>query len=308
MARVVAVGSALVDHHYALTNLPEPDGGAFVRDEYEAAGGTAANVATALSLLGREAGVVSRVGSDAAGDGVLADLQSHGIEVTHVQRGDEPSSYCLVLSAPDGERMLVAGGESVPTLRLDAAALDYVGAADAAFTSAYAPDPVVADLAATRRAGDCPPLAFDLAGPIDELVGRGVTRETLDDALSAFDLFVANAVAARAYLGVGPREAAAVLRERGVGRAAITRGPAGAVVLDGEAIRPVEAFGVDAVDTTGAGDAYAAGLLDAWLLDGREAGESARFAAAVAAMNCTGRGARGGLPTREDCEAFLAGR
>jgi ribokinase/sulfofructose kinase len=311
---VAAVGSAVVDRCYALTNLPEPDGGAFVREEAEAVGGVAANVAAALARLGRETGVVSRVGGDEAGDRVLADLRDRGIDARRVQRGgpDEQTSYSLILRDPQGQRMIVAGGESVPNLRLADEDLAYVRRADVAFTSAYAPDPVVSDLVEATESDDnddFPPLVFDLAGPLSELEDRATRPETLDALLPVCDLFVANEVSARSYLGVGPREAVEELRARGVQRAAVTCGEDGAFLLDANGtVTEVPAFEVETADTTGAGDAFTAGLLHAWLLDGRSPEVAGRFAAATAALNCTAEGARGGLPTAEEVRRFLDSR
>jgi ribokinase/sulfofructose kinase len=321
---VAAVGSALVDRLYSLTNLPDPDGGAFVREEATAVGGVAANVAAALTRLGRDTGVVARLGDDEAADRVLADLRDRGIDARRVQRGnpDERTSYSLILREPDGERMIIAGGESAPNLRLDEADRDYLRRADLVFTSAYAPDPVVSALVAAVKqdgpgdssaddasARDFPPLVFDLAGPLSELEGRATTPETLDALLPVCDLFVANEVSARSYLGTGPREAIETLRERGVRRAAVTRGTDGALLLteDGEIVE-IPVFEVETADTTGAGDAFTAGLLHAWLLGDRSAGDAGRFAAATAALNCTAENARGGLPTEGEVRAFLNSR
>lgn len=308
---VVTVGSALVDRIYALTNLPEPDGGAFVRDEATAVGGVAANVAAALTCLGRETGVVARLGDDDAADRVLADLRDRGIDARRVRRGnpDERTSYSLVLRDPDGERMIVAGGESVPNLRLGEADRDYLHRAGLVFTSAYAPDPVVSTLVEASTKDDFPPLVFDLAGPLSELEGRATTPETLDGLLPVCDCFVANEVSARSYLGEGPREVIETLRERGVRRAAVTRGTDGALLLtEDDEIETIPAFEVETVDTTGAGDAFTAGLLHSWLLGSRTPRDAGRFAAATAALNCTAENARGGLPTEEEVNQFLKTR
>ncbi|WP_276299806.1 carbohydrate kinase family protein [Halorussus lipolyticus] len=309
---VAAVGSALVDRMYALTNLPEPDGGAFVRDEETAVGGVSANVASALTRLGRDTGVVARLGDDEAADRVLADLRNRGIDARRVRRGnpDEQTSYSLVLRGPDGERMIIAGGESVPNLRLDAADRDYLRNADLVFTSAYAPDPVVSALAdAAANTGpddDFPPLAFDLAGPLSELQNRATRPETIDALLPVCDLFVANEVSARSYLGEDPREAIELLRDRGVRRAALTRGTDGALLLtEKDEIIEIPAFEVETADTTGAGDAFTAGLLHGWLLGNRAPEDAGRFAAGTAALNCTAENARGGLPTAEEVAQFL---
>ena len=310
----VAVGSAVEDRVYALTNLPEPDGGAFVREETTAVGGVAANVAAALTRLGREIGVVSRVGDDEAADRILADLRERGIDARRVRRGatDEQTSYSLILRDPEGERMIVAGGESVPNLRLADADREYVRRADLAFTSAYAPDPVVSDLAAAKKRDgndNFPQLVFDLAGPLSELEDRATRPETLDALLPVCDCFVANEVSARSYLGEDPRAAVETLRERGVRRAAVTRGTDGALLLTEEDdVIEIPAFEVETVDTTGAGDAFTAGLIHGWLLGERSPEEAGRFAAATAALNCTAANARGGLPTGVEVGAFLDDR
>ncbi|WP_435334700.1 carbohydrate kinase family protein [Haloarchaeobius sp. TZWWS8] len=314
--QVVTVGSALLDRIYPVTNLPEPDGGAFARDERLAVGGVAANVAAGLTRLGRATGVVSRVGRDESGDRVLEDLADRGIAASHVQRGDEPSSYTMILRDDSGERMIVAGGDSVPNLRLSAADLDYCRDADVVFTSAYAPDAAVSTLVeaaagtpeadATTKGDDFPPLVFDLAGPLPELEGRGTGEETIDALLPVVDCFVSSEVPIESYLGCTGREAAVELRERGVSRAALTRGEDGALLLDETgSVHEVPAFDIDVVDTTGAGDAFSAGLVDAWVLRELTAPEAGRFAAAVASENCTGAGARGGLPSRRTVESRL---
>jgi ribokinase/sulfofructose kinase len=296
---VVTVGSALLDRIYPVTNLPAPDGGAFARDERLAPGGVAANVAVALARLGRESGVVSRVGRDADGDRVREGLATAGVDTARLARGAERSSYTMVLRDDDGRRMIVAGGASVPALRLDDADLDYCRGADAVFTSAYAPDAVVSRLVEAAREESFPPLVFDLAGPLAELESRGTSEATIDALRPVVDLFLASTVPAESYLGSTGREAAVDLRERGVERVALTRGAEGAVLAAGGTVVEVPAFDVDPVDTTGAGDAFSAALLDAWLLDGRSPREAGRFAAAAAAENCTAEGAQGGLPTRE---------
>ncbi len=334
---IVAVGAAAIDEWYAVSNLPAPDGGAFASEVTSAFGGVGANVAVALDRLGCDVGLVSRVGDDEYGRRAREYLAETGVDASRVRVGDDPSTRSLILSAPDGERAIVTTGESFRELRLGRADREAIAAAAVVFLTGYTPDAVSRDvLDVVESTPDPPALVFDLSGPVEELVGRGTEPETVHRLLHRADLFVAGDVAAAAYFG---GEAAAVERiaaaqrarvdapdgVRGAGdptddrpRAVLTHGADGmTVVADGES-RRFDAFDVDVVDATGAGDAFVAGLIDRWVAaesadDAAITGsgslaDGVRFAAAVAAINCTKRFAQGGLPTREAVERFLAAR
>ena len=303
---VICVGSALVDEEYLLSNLPEPDGGAYVREHTRGFGGVAANLAVALSRYGRTVELFARVGDDEHGDAVEANLESEGVGTGGIERGPEPSTYCMVFRDASGERFIVTGGRSAREIRLDADDRERFRSADVVVANAFCPDPVSRDL--VDLASEGVRVSFDLPGPIEELEDRGTERETLDELLPHLSLFVCGGVAAESYLGVRGREAVDALRERGVERGAYTRGEEGAILWEGESVASIPAFEVDVVDTTGAGDAFHAALVHRWLLAGEPMERAGRFAAAAGALNCTERGARGGFRSDEETEAFLAER
>jgi sugar/nucleoside kinase (ribokinase family) len=333
---VVAVGAAAIDEWYAVSNLPEPDGGAFASEVTTAFGGVGANVAVALDRLGRDVGLVSRVGDDEYGRRARDYLAGTDVDASRVRVDDDPTTRSLVLSAPDGERAIVTAGESFRGLRLAPADREAIAAADVAFLTGYTPDAVSRGvLSVVESTGDPPALVFDLSGPVKELVGRGTEPETVHHLLHRADLFVAGDVAAAAYFG---SEAAAVERiaaaqqardgaaggtrsaapaADGRPRAVLTHGADGMTVVAAGDSRRFDVFDVDVVDATGAGDAFVAGLIDRWVAEKSDGAATAspdahddgdRFAAAVAAINCTERFAQGGLPTREAVERFLAER
>ena len=304
----VAVGGAMVDRYYDLSNLPEPDGGAFVRDERVGVGGVAGNLASTAARLGREAGLIARVGDDDRADRIERDLAERDVDTTRVRRGEGESTYSLVLRA-GGERMVVTGGDSAAALTLQDADRPYLRDAAVVAANAYLPERVTAPLVKMRETGALSLLSFDLSGPLSELVDRGTTPATIDRALAAADLVLVGEVAMDSHLAHhDASDPVALLREQGVERGALTHGDDGATLLTPDGTIAIDAFDVDVVDTTGAGDAFHAALVDAWLLAERAPRAAGEFAAAAAALNCTGDGARGGLPTREDVEALLAHR
>jgi len=301
--RVVAVGNTLIDHTYHLTNLPGPDEGAFVKEYERRLGGVETNVATILARFGHETGLISCVADDEDGDDVILRLDDSPIDHVTVHRvPDARTSYCLVLTDPGGNRAIIGGGESTLRLSLTEDDVATVAGADAAFTSAYVPLGVVETLAAVDT-----PLVYDLAGEFTDLTDRGLTREGLDGLAPDIARFVGNHTSVQSYLetDAGPRGCCAQLAERGFRAGAVTCGSEGGYLFDGDDVQRVPAFDVAVTDTTGAGDAFTAGLIHAWVLDDAGVADAGRFASAAAALNCTVTGAHADPPTLADVAAFL---
>jgi ribokinase len=106
-------------------------------------------------------------------------------------------------------------------------------------------------------------------------------------------------------LGVpSSQEAIARLLQFGVGTVVLTQGQAGARVVSARDDTVVPAYTVSAVDTVGAGDAFA-GALACALAEGRETMDAVRFANAAAALSVTRRGAQASMPTREEIDELL---
>ncbi len=305
---VVAVGAATVDRFYDVTNLPDPDGGAFAREATERFGGVGANVATGLARLGRDTALIGRLGTDDLGDRVLVDLEAGPVSTALIRRGAGTTTHCVILRDDAGERMIVTAGDSTVRLRLDDDDRAAIRAADTVFVTAYAPDPVTAEIVEIAREDGGPALAFDLSGPLEELRGRGTEPSTIDRVVETAELFVTAEVAAESYLDCPAEAAVGALRDRGCSRGAVTFGTEGATLFYGEATTEIPAFDVDATDTTGAGDAFTAALTERWLLGDADPERAGRFAAAAAATNCRAAGARGGLPDRDAVLAFLSDR
>ena len=97
------------------------------------------------------------------------------------------------------------------------------------------------------------------------------------------------------------------MRGKGVRRASVSDRERGLYLFEADGEQDthfVPGFAVPVVDTTGAGDALSAALITAWLLENRPAAEAGRFAAAAAALSCTGWGVRAGLPTWTEAAAL----
>ncbi|GAB3420590.1 carbohydrate kinase family protein [Haloparvum alkalitolerans] len=305
---VVVVGGAMLDDHYAVTNLPEPDGGAFAPDVETGLGGVGANVAVALARLGRDVGLVSRLGDDDTAEEVRRRLADTAVDTDRVRTGSGQSTRSLVFRNPAGERMIVTTDGQFRHLEISEADLAYMRGADAVFLTAYTPDAATSTVLDAAADPGFPPVAFDLSGPLEELADRGTTRESAALALDRAALFVSGSVAAPAFVDGDLADARERFAAAGCPRVALTAGEEGATLFANGDRVSVDAFDVDPVDTTGAGDAFIAALVDRWLLAKESATAAGRFAAATAAINCTTEFAQPGLPTREEVGTFLADR
>jgi ribokinase/sulfofructose kinase len=307
MLDVVAAGHALVDHCYHLAALPRPGSGARILASYDTPGGLEANVLAALARLGARVGLIGRVGDDVDGQRALADLDAWGIDrqraaVVPGLRSD----YCVIWTDPAGERMICCGGDGVLGMLLTSEDEAYAASARVAFASAFVPLDVVAPLFRRARL-QRHKTALDLADVLPDLEVRGLRREALVALIVDVDLFLCNGLSLSTFMDVDdPLAAFAAFRASYPNPVlAMTLGTAGAWLARGDEVRHIPAFAVEAADTTGAGDAFHAGLIYGLFLRNWTLERAGRFAAALAALNCRAQGARGGLAPEDEVEAFM---
>jgi sugar/nucleoside kinase (ribokinase family) len=229
-------------------------------------GGSAANVATWLASTGEDAVLVARAGQDEAGRGVLDVLRLAGVEVRIALDPRARTGACVVLVEPGGERTMLPDRGANLLLSPADLPLDRFVAGGHLHLAGYAllhpgPRPAALEaLAQARAAGMTISLDPSSAAPLRE-VGA---RPFLEWAREA-DLVVPNADEAHELTGEeDPGRAARTIAQHIGGEAVVTLGAAGAVWSDGDAVVSGPGARVrDVQDSTGAGDAFAAGLIGA---------------------------------------------
>ncbi|MGY1742673.1 MULTISPECIES: carbohydrate kinase family protein [unclassified Blastococcus] len=266
MARsVVVVGDVATDVVAVLSGEPAPgsDRPATIRTR---GGGAGANVAVHLGRLGVPVTLAGCVGADAAGTALLAELAAAGVSAAVRAVPDTGTGTIVSLVEPGGQRSMLA--DRGANLALTPADLPPVGTGDHLHVSGYTlldPRPRTAGLAAlaaAAAAGATTSLDPASTGP---LAAYGVDRWLADT--TGVTLLLPNADEARLLTGCAdPADAARALAGRHPA-VAVTLGADGALWCAGGRLVHRPALPATVVDTTGAGDAFTAGLLAAWLAD-----------------------------------------
>ncbi|HKB95052.1 MAG TPA: carbohydrate kinase family protein [Gaiellaceae bacterium] len=254
-------------------------------------GGCALNTASALVKLGVPARVVGKVGADPFGDFVLGLLDERGVGREGVVRElSVPTSASVALVSTAGERTFLHTYGANAHVRADE--VDLTGAsclhiAGALVLEALDGEPMATLLAAARSRG--------ILTSLDTVYDASGRWSRVEPSLPHLDVASPSIAEARAISGLAePAAVAAWFRARGVGTIALKMGAEGCYV-SGEGFEgPVAAPKVEAVDGTGAGDAFDAGLL-AGILAGRPLEESARVGCAAGALAATAVGAFEGV-------------
>ncbi len=259
----------------------------------ESSGGSAANTCAVAAALGARVAYLGKVADDALGTVFRHDIVAAGVHFPSAPlRRAAPTARCLILVTPDGQRtMNTFLGASVAFADAD---VDPALVADAAvlYLEGYLFDPPTAQAAfrraaaAARAAGRQVALSLSDAFCVDRhrATFRALVRRDVDI------LFANEGEVTSLYEVNSWAEAVEAVRAE-VGLAALTRSEAGSVVVRGAETVRVSAEPVGVVDTTGAGDAYAAGFLAA-LTTGRPLAECGRLGAIAAAEVIGHYGAR----------------
>ncbi len=258
-------------------------------------GGPAGDAAVGAARLGLRAAFVSSVGNDMEGEIILADFAAEQVDTSAIavrKDGSSPVAYCWI--TPDGKRSVAWSKKNLVLLKEDEIPVAMIRNARMLHLDGHHPDAAVAAAKVAKAAG----VLINL--------DAGTFTPRIDELLQLADILIASEAFARKWSGENDLEKA--LRKLGSLPAkvvGVTAGSEGSMVLDGDEILHCPAFtNLPVVDTTGAGDAYHCGFGAAYLR-GMELSECMRFGSAFAGLKCGKLGARAGLPSRAETEAFL---
>ena len=261
----------------------------------ETSGGSAANTMAGLAALGLRAGFIGQVADDQLGEIFAHDIRALGVEYrTPPWPGDVPTGRCLILVTPDGQRTM----NTFPGAShyLSAQALDEQQIRDAAilYLEAYlwVPD---GPRAAMGRAIEVAHAAGRKVGfTLSDIVCIAKRRDSFVELIErgAIDMLFANENELKALAAVGGFEEAVAALEDKVPLLVVTCSEKGAVAVERGRRVSVPAAPVEKViDTTGAGDLFAAGFL-AGQAQGRSVEDSLRMGAVAAGEIISHFGAR----------------
>ena len=260
-------------------------------------GGAAGNTASWLAVLGNDVTMVGRIGNDTAGSAITAEFDALGISYGNIVKEGLHTGVVVCLVDPSGERTMLA--DNGANAGLDVSDLPALDAVDAIYLSGYAPlAPLslegVLEMVRTINSRGIP-IIFDPA-----TVGgmQGVPVAEILSWCALMDTVIMNEEEAIYLSGLSDLESALNFFVELTPRAIIKRGSAGAIGLErGGQIISVAAKTSAVVDTTGAGDAFAAGFIDAFT--GRRDFSYAMERASAVAGHCVAIvGARGRVGTQ----------
>lgn len=294
---VIGIGHVTCDVICPLQAWPERDTKTVIPNIALAGGGPTANAIAALARLGVSSGLVGRLGNDLLGRYAREAHAGEGIDVSHLELSPMASSPVSVILSDLKEHtrtiLLTKGQETA----VDPSELDFEWLHGARIVHLDGHQ-MAAGLAVARRARDWP--------GTETVMDAGSMREGMVELCGLCNVVIASQRFARELTGVDdPQQWITALHELGAEVAGVTLGAGGSICSQRGEIVSKPAFSINARDTTGAGDAYHGGFIYA-RLQGLPLAQCMRIASAVAALKCTGIGAREALPARRELGRFLS--
>lgn len=260
----------------------------------EISGGAAANTLAGLASFGARTAFIGQVADDQLGGIYRHDLRAAGVRFeTPARAGDPPTGRCLILVSPDGQRTMNTLLGASHYLPADAIDETLVASASVLLLEGYLWDPPEPRAAMRRAIGVARAagrrVALATCADFCVHMHRGDFRALIDEGL--IDILFANEEEAGILEGSDP-EAAITSLGRDVPLLVVTRGERGAVAVRGwERVETAPERVERVIDTTGAGDLFAAGFLHGEV-QGLDLEQSLRLGAIAAAEVISHYGAR----------------
>ncbi|MFB6267048.1 MAG: carbohydrate kinase family protein, partial [Halodesulfurarchaeum sp.] len=251
MVRIIAAGHVNWDVTLRVASLPAPDGEAQITSQHRSGGGSAANVASALAGFDVPVGLIGSVGDDEHGFLARRELELDGVDLTGLRVVEDAATTVKYLVVDEAGEVMVLANEG---------ANEAIGPADV--DDAYVRRATHLHLTSQRPA--TAERLVDLAAAGDSTVsfdpGRRIDERDYGDLFDRVDILFLNDREAVEALPRDTEDPSELVQA--TGRVLVVKhGAAGATVFTPSGTYDHPGFGVDQVDTTGAGDAFAAGFL-----------------------------------------------
>lgn len=302
MVKVVVAGSYVVDLMSRTPHMPKPGetvlGGPFQMGP----GGKGGNQAVSASRQGSHVTMITKVGKDLFGEDALRNFEKEGIVSTYVTTHEtEATGAALIAVDRKSENMIVVALGACGKLTKH----DVMDAREA-FEEA---DIVLVQLETSLEAIKTTiTLASECGKPI--ILNPAPYQELDQESLSKVSYITPNETEAGFLTGItvnderSAHEAALFLARQGIQNIIITLGKKGCYVYENGKGRIIDGFSVEAVDTTGAGDAFNGGLAT-FIAEGYSLDDAVYRANAVAALSVTKMGTAPAMPMKKEVDAFL---
>ena len=294
---VVGVGLNATDTVLMVPHFPAYAGKVPFEAEHMSPGGQVASAMVACARLGLRTKYIGTVGDDLRGRIQIESLQGTGVNLDHllVRPGCANQSAYIVIDRSTGERTVLWRRDDCLKIRPEEITDEMILGARLLHIDGH-DTPAVARAAEIARRHQIP-VTVDV-----DTIYHGFDR-----VLCNVDYLVASSEFPTAWTGeTDPFNAlAAIQEEYGMRVAAMTLGAHGALARENGRFHYAPAFVVNCVDTTGAGDVFHGAFCYA-VLQAMPMSEALDFSNAMAALNCTALGARGGIRGLQDVHALMA--
>jgi ribokinase len=300
--KICVVGSSNIDLISKVERLPKLGETMMGRSFHMGYGGKGANQAVMAARMGAQVSMVTQVGRDVFGEGTLRNYQEQGIDTTHVLFDDALFSGVAPIFVDDRAQNFIV---IIPGANMGLTPADVQGARDKILAADLLICQLEIAVETTLQA-----LRIAKTGNVRTILNPAPAMPIPDEMLRLADICAPNETETELLTGlpVGTTAeataAAHALQARGAGTVILTLGERGALLVDRGVQISIPAFKVEAVDPTGAGDAFI-GSLAAFLGEGCSLDEAIRRANAVAALSVTRIGTQVSFPSRVDADEFM---
>lgn len=300
MFDVVAVGHVLADIRFVVNEFVGPDEEGVILEQSRGVGGSAANVAIGVRRLGLSSAIIAKIGFDGFGRIAVDELMREGVDISGLKVSFSSTGFTIVIIDGRGQICLYGYKGASEELEPCDVNVDIIRKARYVHIASLRLD---TSIEAAKRAKEHGKIVSWDPGRVQSKAGL----QTLRNLIEHVDIVLANEEEMTNMTGEGDyKKAAEVIRGLGPRLIVVKRGARGAYILSDEGaleVPPLKPPRI--VDTTGAGDAFAAGLL-VGLARGYELNKALTYASATAALKIAKLGSHE-APTHDEVIKFIWG-